>query len=163
VHLQSAVLDADVKLAFEQTPAPAVRLSGTVQISRVKLADAKDQDLLAFDRLQLGLADVRPLSRAVKLSSVELNQPLLTVHRARDGRLNVDLSAPPARDAKKSSKTVADKDRPTKEKKEKEASSSPSDAWKVDVASVAVRGGQVDWIDDTTAWGARRPGWACAT
>ena len=153
VHLKSAVLDMDVKLAFEQNPAPAVRMSGAVQISRVKLADGKDEDLLAFDRLQLGLADVRPLARAVKLSSVELNQPLLTVHRARDGRLNVDLSAPPARDAKKSSKTVADKDRPTKEKKEKEASPSPSDAWKVDVASVAVRGGQVDWIDDTTAVG----------
>jgi uncharacterized protein involved in outer membrane biogenesis len=105
VHLKSAVLDMDVKLAFEQNPAPAVRLSGAVQISRVKLADGKDEDLLAFDRLQLGLADVRPLARAVKLSSVELNQPLLTVHRARDGRLNLDLSAPPARDAKKSSKT----------------------------------------------------------
>jgi uncharacterized protein involved in outer membrane biogenesis len=153
VHLQSAVLDADVKLAFEQTPAPAVRLSGTVQISRVKLADAKDQDLLAFDRLQLGLADVRPLARAVKLSSVELNQPLLTVHRARDGRLNLDLNTPPAKDAKKSSRTIAEKDRPALEKKEKESPSSPPDAWKVDVASVAVRGGQVDWIDDTTAVG----------
>jgi hypothetical protein len=153
VHLKSAVLDMDVKLAFEQNPAPAVRLSGAVQISRVKLADGKDEDLLAFDRLQLGLADVRPLARAVKLSSVELNQPLLTVRRVRDGRLNLDLSALPARDVKKSSKTVADKDRPTKEKKEKEASSSPSDAWKVDVAWVAVRGGQVDWIDDTTAVG----------
>ena len=153
VHLKSAVLDMDVKLAFEQNPAPAVRLSGAVQISRVKLADGKDEDLLAFDRLQLGLADVRPLARAVKLSSVELNQPLLTVHRARDGRLNLDLSAPPAGEAKQSPKKIADKDRLALEKKEKEASSSPSDAWKVDVASVAVRGGQVDWIDDTTAVG----------
>jgi uncharacterized protein involved in outer membrane biogenesis len=31
VHLKSAVLDLDVKLAFEQNPAPAVRLSGAVQ------------------------------------------------------------------------------------------------------------------------------------
>ena len=153
VHLKSAVLDMDVKLAFEQNPAPAVRLSGAVQISRVKLADGKDEDLLAFDRLQLGLADVRPLARAVKLSSVELNQPLLTVHRARDGRLNLDLSAPPAGEAKQSPRKIADKDRLAMEKKEKEVSSSPSDAWKVDVASVAVRGGQVDWIDDTTAVG----------
>jgi uncharacterized protein involved in outer membrane biogenesis len=151
VHLQSAVLDADVKLAFEQTPAPAVRLSGTVQLSRVKLADTKDQDLLAFERLKLGLADVRPLARAVKLSAIELNQPLLTVHRARDGRLNLDLSAPNPEEAKKASKKIAETDRPTPGSKEKDEKTAPPDAWKLEVASVAVRGGQVEWIDDTTA------------
>jgi uncharacterized protein involved in outer membrane biogenesis len=114
---------ADVKLAFEQTPAPAVRLSGTVQLSRVKLADAKDQDLLAFERLKLGLADVRPLARAVKLSAIELNQPLLTVHRARDGRLNLDLSAPSPEEGKKSSKKIAETDRPTPGSKERDAKS----------------------------------------
>jgi hypothetical protein len=153
VHLQSAVLDADVKLAFEQTPAPAVRLSGTVQLSRVKLVDAKDQDLLAFERLKLGLADVRPLARAVKLSAIELNQPLLTVHRARDGRLNLDLSAQSPEEGKKSSKNIAETDRPTPGSKERDAKAAATDAWKLDVASVAVRGGQVDWIDDTTAVG----------
>jgi uncharacterized protein involved in outer membrane biogenesis len=152
-RLQSAVLDADVKLAFEQTPAPAVRLSGTVQLSRVKLVDAKDQDLLAFERLKLGLADVRPLARAVKLSAIELNQPLLTVHRARDGRLNLDLSAQSPEEGKKSSKKIAETDRPTPGSKERDAKAAATDAWKLDVASVAVRGGQVDWIDDTTAVG----------
>ena len=40
VRLQAAVLDADLKLAFEQNPEPVVRLSGVVQLGRVKVADA---------------------------------------------------------------------------------------------------------------------------
>ena len=153
VRLQSAVLDADLKLAFEQNPAPAVRLSGTVQLGRFKLTDAKEQDLLAFERLQLALADVRPLVRVVKLSAIELTQPLLTVHRARDGHLNLDLSAPSARDEKNTSKKIAENDRSTLGSAEKDSKNSPKEDWKLDVAAVAVRRGQVDWIDDTTATG----------
>ena len=41
VRLLAAVVDADIKVAFEQNPAPAVRLSGVVQVSRVKLADTQ--------------------------------------------------------------------------------------------------------------------------
>ena len=110
VRLLAAVVDADIKVAFEQNPAPAVRLSGVVQVSRVKLADTQQQELLAFDSLKAVLADVRPLAQTVKLASVELTAPTLTVHRAGDGRLNLDLSAPPAQGMTKTSKTIAKKD-----------------------------------------------------
>ena len=150
VRLKSAVLDADLKLDFEQNPAPVVRLSGTVQLGRFQLADAREQDLLAFERLQLALADVRPLARAVKLSAIELTQPLLTVHRARDGRLNLDLRAD---EPKVTSRKGADGGRPAPEEAGKDPKMGAPDDWKLDVATVAVRGGQVDWIDDTTAIG----------
>ena len=154
VRLKSAVLDADLKLAFEQNPAPAVRLSGKVQLGRFHLTDAKEQDLLAFDRLQIALADVRPLARVVKLSAIELTQPLLTVYRARDGRLNLDLSA---EKPKVTSKKGADGGRPAMDEAGKDSKRAAPDDWKLDVATVAVRGGQVDWIDDTTAT-AKGPG-----
>ena len=115
-----------------------------------------DVDLLAFERLQLALADVRPLVRVVKLSAIELTQPLLTVHRARDGHLNLDLSAPSARDEKNTSKKIAENDRSTLGSAEKDSKNSPKEDWKLDVAAVAVRGGRVDWIDDTTATGKER-------
>ena len=150
VRLKSAVLDADLKLDFEQNPAPVVRLSGTVQLGRFQLADAREQDLLAFERLQLALADVRPLARVVKLSAIELTQPLLTVHRARDGRLNLDFSVEAP---KVTSKKGADSGRPPPEGAGKDTKKAATDDWKLDVATVAVRGGQVDWIDDTTAIG----------
>ncbi len=145
VRLLAAVVDADIKVAFEQNPAPAVRLSGVVQVSRVKLADTQQQELLAFDSLKAVLADVRPLAQTVKLASVELTAPTLTVHRAGDGRLNLDLSAPPAQGMTKTSKTIAEKDQSALAEGQKEPKNSPSGSWKVDVATVAVRGGRVDW------------------
>ena len=157
VRLLAAVVDADIKVAFEQNPAPAVRLSGVVQVSRVKLADTQQQELLAFDNLKAVLADVRPLAQTVKLASVELTAPTLTVHRARDGRLNLDLSVPPAQGVTKNSKTIAEKDQTALAEGQKEVKKSPSGGWKVDVATVAVRGGRMDWTDDTTALGKGTP------
>jgi uncharacterized protein involved in outer membrane biogenesis len=157
VRLLAAVVDADIKVAFEQNPAPAVRLSGVVQVSRVRLADTQQKELLAFDKLKAVLADVRPLAQTIKLASVELTAPTLTVHRARDGRLNLDLSAPPAQGVTKTSKTIAEKDQTALADSRKEPKSSPSGGWKVDVATVAVRGGRMDWTDDTTALGKGTP------
>lgn len=157
VRLLAAVVDADIKVAFEQSPAPAVLLSGVVQVSHVKLADTKQQELLAFDNLKAVLADVRPLAQTVKLASVELTAPTLTVHRARDGRLNLDLSAPPAQGVTKNSKTIAEKNQAAMAEDETEVQRSPSGGWKVDVATVAVRGGRMDWTDDTTALGKGTP------
>ena len=96
-RLQSAVLHADVKVAFEQTAAPVVRISGSVTADKVRLLQANGPDaapgagaeLLAFDRLHLTLDDVRPLEQVVKLSAVELTAPTLSVTRDRAGRLNL--------------------------------------------------------------------------
>ena len=94
VKLLAAVLNADLKLAFEQAPRPAVKLSGTVQAGAVKLVDRQSQELLAFDALKLALDDVRPLEKAVSLSSVELVAPVVTARRDRSGRINLALDAP---------------------------------------------------------------------
>ena len=151
VRVLAATLDADLKLAFEQNPRPAVRLSGMVGLSRVKLADAQQADLLAFDSLKLGLADLRPLAQTLKLSAVELTGPTLAVHRAQDGRLNLDLNASPSQDTARTSKTIANNDAKTLGNGQKDIKNPAPAAWKVDVATVAVRGGRVTWTDDTTA------------
>ena len=168
VRLVSAVLDADLKIAFEQNPAPVVRLSGVVQASGVRLDDAKQQALLAFEHLKLSLADVRPLAQSIKLSAVELTAPTLTVHRARDGRMNLDLVSAPADPAQATakaaapaapvaptgnvgSKTIANNDQTTLGSSSKDSKPAAAGGWKLEVAQVAVRGGRVDWTDDTTA------------
>jgi uncharacterized protein involved in outer membrane biogenesis len=114
VKLQAAVLHADAKVAFEQTPATVVRISGTVTAEKVRLLTAKAgqppveapakgtkaksaeiarPDLLAFDRLQITMDDVRPLEQFVKLSAVELTAPTLSLARDRAGRLNLLTSS----------------------------------------------------------------------
>lgn len=95
VRLQAAMLQADLKLAFEQTPASVVRLSGSVSADQVRALDTHSpaRELLAFERLQVQLDDVRPLAQFVKLSQVTLTAPTLNLTRDPAGRLNL---LPPA-------------------------------------------------------------------
>lgn len=167
VKLHSAVVHADIKVAFEQTPATVVRLSGTVTADQVRLLDtqANSRDLLVFERLQVGMDDVRPLERSVKLSTVTLSAPVLDLIRDRQGRLAL-LS--PARDAINNEAASARPERAAGQNDSKNearpatgaasapaASQPPAPAtpasWRVEVGSVAVRGGKVNWLDETLA------------
>lgn len=94
-RLKSGVLNAEAQLAFEQTPATVVRISGTVTADKVRLlqATASGPEALAFDRLHIRLDDVRPLEQFVRLSAVELTATTLsvsvTVTRNRAGQINL--------------------------------------------------------------------------
>ena len=89
LQLQAATVDADVRLGFEQTPKPSLRVGGTVAVSGLKAADAQGADALAFDALKIDLGDVRPLEREVHLASVALQGPQVAVRRYADGRFNL--------------------------------------------------------------------------
>lgn len=147
--LQSAVLHADAKVAFEQTPATQVRISGTVTAEKVRVqavgqVPANRPDMLAFERLQVYMADVRPLEQFVKLASVELSAPALSVVRDRSGRLN--LLPPAAAPATKSEASVPDTAKPATS-----AKAPATTPWKLQVARVVVRAGSVNWLDETLA------------
>lgn len=150
LRLRSALLDADLKLAFAQTPQAAVRLSGTLQARGVKLVDARQQELLDFETLTLTLEDVRPLEQVVRLSAVELMAPRLAVRRDKAGRLNLALAAahPGGARASASPQSAIAASGP-----EGAAASPASRPWQLAVARVAVRDGQLHWTDDTTAAG----------
>ena len=171
--LQGAVLHADARVAFEQTPATVVRISGTVTAEKVRVQTAGRSpaasppqasdpraggkrgavaneappaprpDMLAFERLQVAMADVRPLEQFVKLASVELTAPALSVVRDRAGRIN--LLAPTAT-AEKNERGSPDPGKPAAS-----AKAPASVPWKVQVARVAVRAGTLNWLDETLA------------
>ena len=141
IRLKAATLDVDVKLAFEQTPRLAVKLSGQVQTRDVKMTDREGQDLLAFDRLTVDMADVRPLEQVVDLAQVELLKPVLHAQRDAAGRLNLaQLAGGPAPGS------------PPKEAASQPAKPSTKAAalWTVSVARASVRDGTVHWADQTT-------------
>jgi hypothetical protein len=182
-RLQDAVVDADVKLAFEQTPASVIKLSGVVTADKVRLLAARplapgtaespkalrtskaskvgqeapdvSNELLAFDQLRITMDDVRPLDQFVKLSKVELTAPVLHITRERNGALNllpaalVDATSAtknivaPAHQHGASGTNAAQKPAPT--------GPAPAPPWKIQVASVAVRDGRVNWLDETLA------------
>ena len=151
--LQAAVLDADVKVAFEQTHANVVKLSGAVTARKVKLLDKPvnqpGKELLAFDQLKISMDDVRPLAQSVKLASVELTNPALSIARSRAGRLNL-LPAEEVNATKSGAARARKQGAPGQNDSQKEAKTAQN-PWKVDIASVAVRGGSVSWFDETLA------------
>ncbi len=152
VRLGSAVLDADLKLAFEQTDKTAVKLTGVVSASRVQVdAAVTGGELLAFDALRVQLKDVQPLAQQVKLGSIQLIQPHLTLHRNRAGVLNVlALSPPPS--AEKAPTNIAGSAGGERAGGQKDAqASAPAAAqpWRVSVDDIALQGGEISWLDDT--------------
>ncbi|HQS91591.1 DUF748 domain-containing protein, partial [Polaromonas sp.] len=169
-RLQDALLDADLKVDFAQTPGTVVKIAGTVTATKVRLLQAAPgaqdpnaskptaaagPELLAFDRLQVVMDDVRPLEQFVKLASVELTGPRLRVVRDRAGRLN--LLPPAAADASKKIAAGAGNTRAAGQKGLENTAptaptaptAQPARPWKVAIARMAVRGGKLDWLDET--------------
>lgn len=160
LRLQAAVLDADLRLRFEQAPAQSLRLDGTLALHGLKAVDAQGEQALAFDTLAVQLAEVRPLEGVAHLASVELQGPQLTLRRDARGRLNigppdasdsgaanaVPESAEGTFDAKNS---VAGEGAERAEKPTPPPSAAPGFALRID--ALAVRDGAVDFRDESTA------------
>ena len=141
VKLLAGVAGADMRLHFEQTPRPAVRLSGVVELKGLQLADAKGQDLLDLEALRVDMADVRPLEQIAKLASVELTGPRLEARRDKAGTINLlNLVA-----AKKGVSQEGGKGQPTAQ----------ADAWQLALAKFTVRGGLLRWSDASVTPAAR--------
>lgn len=159
LQLSSAVLNADVKLAFEQVPKPSVVLSGWVSASQVKLtapsAETKNvsaQDLLAFDELRVQLSDVRPLERRIQLGQIDWLNPRLHVQRNGQGALNwqtllTSQKTPQSAPEKEATKAV--------NKSTKDQNDQKTPVWTVAITQVNLKGGQVHWADDSAAQPAR--------
>ena len=162
VKVQGATLDADVKVAFEQSPHIALKLSGTMQASTVRMTDRQGGDLLSYERLLIDMADVRPLEKVVRLAQVQLTAPVVTATRNAAGQINLAQLSPPTAPAR--GKPVASEAAPAPQASASaQAASNPTNpaskplavapsatAWLVEVASVSVRAGSVRWADQTT-------------
>lgn len=143
VQLKAGSLDADVKIDFEHAAKAGLKVSGTIEAHGTRLADAQGRDLLAFDGLKLGLADVRPLERVVHLGEVALAAPTLAVARDAAGKLNLLATDPATGAAEKAAASAPPESTATP----KPAEASP---WKVQVDKLALSDGKIGWRDETT-------------
>ncbi|MCY7371010.1 MAG: DUF748 domain-containing protein [Polaromonas sp.] len=153
-RMRGGVLNAELTIGFEQTPKSVVRLSGRVTVEKGQIQSLQGMgggDLLAFDRLAVTLADVRPLQRSVQLSGLELVGPVLTVRRGRDGQLNL---MPPAVSARPPAARVAAASAPAAAASGPGANAGASGlagGWTVGLARAAVQGGTLRWRDESLA------------
>jgi hypothetical protein len=143
-RLQAATLSADLRLAFEQSPQVAVKLTGTLQLGSVTLVARDGSQLASLGQLKVVLADVQPLVRKVVLASVVLEQPQVMAKRDRGGRLNLNLASQTAENTTQSIAVRAEQTGGNG-KKDTEAGS----GWSISVAQLAVARGSAVWADDS--------------
>jgi Domain of Unknown Function (DUF748) len=144
VKLVSAVLGADLTLAFEQNPKPAVRITGQLQANNLAVQDAAKSPLLNLKNLSVVAKDVRPLSGIVALESISLQEPELALRRNAAGQLSFLASD---KSAIKKEAARADSMPASSPKDAKNASQS---AWLISIERVALQNGSITWADETT-------------
>lgn len=143
VRLQSAVVDADLRLAFEQAKQQKLALTGTLKLSNLALADTGGAPLLAVESMEAALADVRPMDQVVSLASLDIHAPTLQATRDRAGRINLQLNAT-KNVAKDSAFTGAGGSKGLK------ASAAPTPKpWSLSLQRFALHRGALVWADDS--------------
>ena len=149
----SAVLGADLRIAFEQNPKPTVRITGQVTGQGIALNDAAGQALLGVQTIQIIAKDVQPLAGRVALDAIEITAPSLQLKRSKDGQIN--LLAPSTSSAENTPKSIALRAdsmpaNGTKSLKNPAAASASAVPWQISIERVSLLGGSVTWSDETT-------------
>ena len=147
--LQAGLLDVDVKLGFEQVPDTRVRLGGMVAVHKLNIATPASQPLLALDSLTVGLSDVRPLEKIIKLEAIEVQAPHLTLQREADGQLQwprtvATAIAVPHRES--TPKSTAENGQLKNRVGSLDVKSTPS-AWQVELKRFLLTDGALTWVD----------------
>ena len=150
VRLQSALLNADLQLAFEQRPKLSLRVAGTIEVGQLKVADAAAGELLDAGNIRVEIEEARPLEGLVRLRSVAVDAPHLLAVRTAAGKVNLMLEAQSASGA---AAAVATLPKPTSAASAARAVGAAAMAtrWKVIVAALSVRAGTLDWRDAAVA------------
>ena len=164
VRLQSALVSADLSLAFEQRPKLALRLAGDVGVADLKVADAEAHDLLRAGSVKVRIEDLRPLERIAKLARIDIDAPQVLGVRNAAGKVNLLLAAEtpsggavplarvplPTTAASAASVARAPGQKPASAASGT-ATATPAPGWKASVAALSIRAGQFDWRDATTS------------
>lgn len=154
VTLKGAVLDTDLRIAFEQAPAqPKVSISGTAKVSELRLSERGGAALASVASITAVLKDVRPLEQLLLLDSVEVNRLKLQASRDASGKINLDLGS-------KKAVTAGAAPQAAKASAAKAPAAASSDAkaadtnaappgWRVELDRFKFNDGEVLWSDQS--------------
>lgn len=131
LQLQRGQLSLDLKLSFArpEKKTPQLTFSGIVSAKDWSLSQS-GKDWLAWQQLQVKIAELQPLQRRVKLAGIELDGLNLQLRRDAQGRLQLPVPADPP----------------------KAAAAPPSGAsWQLGLDQLALRKASLMWIDAAPA------------
>ncbi len=154
VRPRAGRLEADLRLHFEQTPRPAVRLQGSLGWQGLQLSGPQGQALFSLDSLQLEGIDLRPLERQLQVAALTLQQPRVQLGREAGGELSLlkwlrqarglapATVSVPAPGQKRGAATASPEPPPSAS-----STASPATGWQVTLAKFSMQGGQLNWTD----------------
>ena len=104
-------LDLETKLDFKQTPAGETQLeiSAIADLADLQVTDAAAGEILALSDLHVEMAPSRPLEKQIRLATVSLTEPVVTLVRSFDGKLNLAQLGPQGEDRSTASNAVPSK------------------------------------------------------
>lgn len=135
LRLKAGVLDADLRLGFEQQPAPEFKIAGHLALRGVQTTDLAGAPLLEFDALQMAIKDVQPLQRVVDIDTLEWHGARMQLRRDASGRLAFTAhpqAAPAGQGPKAAQAPAAQKDE------------SP---WQFRLGALRLADGALEWTD----------------
>ena len=134
-------LAADLTLRFEQPQGsePRVELKGRIDLDDFSLKPPGDAPLLAWQRLHVQLAEVRPLQRRVLLDAVQMDGAVLHLRRDATGQMELQRLAGAAQAAQPAAAASA---------ASAPAAPPAAAAWQVRLALLDLKDARVHWNDD---------------
>ncbi|HTJ98673.1 MAG TPA: DUF748 domain-containing protein [Bordetella sp.] len=90
VKLNRGLLDSDLHIHFEQPKdaVPKLRITGGISLRDLDLRESSDENLMAWQALNVRGVDALPLERRVQIGEVELVDPRIQSRRYADQRVN---------------------------------------------------------------------------
>lgn len=101
VQLPSGRLSTNLNVQFAmKDQQPTVQLSGTVDLAQISVTDGAKQPLFDAAAIHVDAAGVEPLRSIIHLNALQIDKPVLSLSRDREGTLNLSkLAAPPQKTA----------------------------------------------------------------
>lgn len=100
-------IDTKVEFVIDQKGLPSLDLSGNMTVSNVLAVTEGGKKLLAFQKLAVDIADIKPFDLDFHLSKILLQSPQIAFRRKENGRLNLlSLIAPGAKGNTRSSENT---------------------------------------------------------
>ncbi len=91
-------LDINSSISFnkDRQGQSVLEVAGTADFSDLKLVDTVSEEMLSIPEIQIKMAPSAPLEKKIRIESLTLTEPAVTIVRRPDGELNLANLGPPA-------------------------------------------------------------------
>ena len=147
-------LDIQSQISFlQKKDEPDVTVQGTIGVKNLEMIDRSGSPILTLPELRIDVAPSRPLKNQLKLASVKIQSPELSVSRNSDGIINLTTLGP-----KPSETTENEQSTPIEPKPESAPEKiTPENPFRLDITEFLLNSGKILFTDFAANPAAKHP------